>query len=375
MFTKEQLAKWRAEGFQFDSFYDSVAVDTSEPKKKMEITFVSAALVYNHYEIKLKALAENLKSGNAQIKLFENEVFSNELVMQTTKTIRTNSTTTFTLSASLSEFEKLSKSVLEGDFEFFITIEVDGLESRTSEFSLPEIKTNNAAKLYKDVFSAEQFTELKDEIEWVTRFVELESPREYAENYCMQAAERGLSKLLSNTKDFYALNRDNKHLNNVNLSGLTAEDRGRKFQKLGFVAAYIEFNEYRIKKDILHKITGRDNLGTYMYDVLEYTSNKLADQISKLLYNKNGIHIFYLSVSDNFHTLILSINNELTDDITYEIYDQHGLTTSFGKFEDIGVGVLRQSNWTFANQYLNMGPKIGLYPKSITRLWKIQRKV
>lgn len=40
MFTKEQLAKWRSEGFQFDSFYDQVAVEkpTEEDLKKYSIS-------------------------------------------------------------------------------------------------------------------------------------------------------------------------------------------------------------------------------------------------------------------------------------------------------------------------------------------------
>ena len=29
MFTKEQLAQWRAQGFEFDDFYDTVAVDAN----------------------------------------------------------------------------------------------------------------------------------------------------------------------------------------------------------------------------------------------------------------------------------------------------------------------------------------------------------
>lgn len=36
MFTKEQLAKWRAQGFEFDSFYDEVAVDKPVEEKTLK---------------------------------------------------------------------------------------------------------------------------------------------------------------------------------------------------------------------------------------------------------------------------------------------------------------------------------------------------
>lgn len=42
----------------------------------------------------------------------------------------------------------------------------------------------------------------------------------------MQAAERGLSELLQNAKDFYSVERNtHKHKNRIGFSGLTAVDR------------------------------------------------------------------------------------------------------------------------------------------------------
>lgn len=372
--TKEQLARWRAMGFEFDEFHDTIAKDAVELDKKIEIDFISANFSNGKYHIQLKVSAQNLKVNSAVFTLKEVEVLSDEAVVTKVKQINTNSSSMIEFIISASELAKLSKSMFEGKFEFKISIEADGLKAETAEFTLPEPKTNKPTSSSKDVFTLDETKELKDEILWVTRFVELESPREYAGNYCMQAAERGLSKLLLDKQNFYSVDRNHKHLNKINFSGLTAEDRGKRFKSLGYVSIVIDFNSYELNKNILHKIIDSDSLGENMYDVLTYKQKDLKTKIDASIKGKNGFHIFYFSVSDNFHTLILIVNNLDEDNISYEVYDQHGLTSSFGEYSNIEEGLLRQSSWTFANQYFNMGHTIGLYPKSNTRLWKIQKK-
>jgi predicted chitinase len=78
MFTKQQLAKWRSEGFVFPEFYDEVAVDEKkkEPKKpELAIVFASASEEGELYTVILTITCKNI-SGNAIINILNSETNS-----------------------------------------------------------------------------------------------------------------------------------------------------------------------------------------------------------------------------------------------------------------------------------------------------------
>lgn len=66
MFTKQQLVQWREQGFEFDSFHDSVAVDA---KPIVEIKFISVTTSNANYTINVEFITKNIKSKTATISL------------------------------------------------------------------------------------------------------------------------------------------------------------------------------------------------------------------------------------------------------------------------------------------------------------------
>jgi len=100
--------------------------------------------------------------------------------------------------------------------------------------------------------------------------------------------------------------------------------------------------------------------------LLQYFTNNID--------GKRGYHVFYFSVSDDFHTLLLVIDNSIIGAEKYAIYDQHGMTSSFGPLNQIEAGFARQTSWTFLNFYGNNGFVPNFYGGVTTRIWKIKRK-
>ena len=97
--------------------------------------------------------------------------------------------------------------------------------------------------------------------------------------------------------------------------------------------------------------------------------------------NRKGFHVYYLSITGGFHTLLLVIDSRNEKNQTYAIYDQHGPSSSNGKLSEIGEGLRRQTSWTFANTCLNRYSSHVLHNNNkhqqwdglTTTLWKIQR--
>jgi hypothetical protein len=120
-----------------------------------------------------------------------------------------------------------------------------------------DIKVDNVSKntivlnflTSKDVFTEGDVTRQTNEFKYIQKFCAIKPPphKEYAENYCMQAAERGLSELLNDTTNFYAVHRKtHKHKNKIGFAEKTAYDRGDSFEKKGFVESIITFDSYTI---------------------------------------------------------------------------------------------------------------------------------
>ena len=242
----------------------------------------------------------------------------------------------------------------------------------------------------KDVFTKAKYDLLMSELKYVS--TEVNDPNHHSEyngNYCMGAAERGLSELMGDITNFYAVERTTqKHKNKISFSGKNAISRGKHFQALGLTEAFHEFNSYKInhtKKDLIYKSKdepdARKNYDAVKYDIIELTK-AAKDALTKFfdddLKNKElGYHIYYFTVTDGFHTLLLIID-KLSNPCksTYEIWDQHGISSSSGLYTEIAEGIRRQTSWTFANSCLNryITKKTDKYDSTKTYLWKMKQK-
>jgi len=102
----------------------------------------------------------------------------------------------------------------------------------------------------------------------------------------------------------------------------------------------------------------------------------LQSQIENGIEGRMGFHVYYFTVTNGFHTLLLVINNYDKNNATYIIYDQHGPTSSQGGLSDLAEGIRKQTSWTFANTCLNRyeAGKSNSWDATNTYLWKIQRK-
>lgn len=263
-----------------------------------------------------------------------------------------------------------------------ITIDVDGTTKQRLDFKF----LNN-----KDVFQKAEHTKIIEELDYIEEFADDHHPSEYSGNYCMQAAERGLSELLVDTKNFYSVHRDtHKQKNNIGFSGKTAYDRGNLFVKRGFVESTHVFNhsDFTIdhkQKDQIYNSASEDkaneNYKDLKYTIIGLTATKKAKLegffTADLKGKEIGYHVYYFTVTDGFHTLILIINT--FDDPcnpTYQIWDQHGLSSSKGKLTDIADGIRRQTSWTFANTCLNRykSGKTSQWNSTKAKFWKIKSK-
>ncbi len=261
---------------------------------------------------------------------------------------------------------------------FTITVRVNG-----------EI-TNNIeviSKKTKDSFSKKDTDRLVEEIEYIVPFVEAKTAPEYDENYCMQAAERGLSRLLNNTIDFYSVQRgSHTQISKIRFSGLTAIDRGNKIQKMGYVKTNRSFNGYIINhsdrkliNNSSNNVEAKNNYKTVMYSIVNAPNSVKKDFYNQFILELDDnytFHVYYLSITGGFHTLLLIIDFRDPCNAKYKIYDQHGITRSTGQLDDIADGFIKQTSWTFANTCLNRyyTKKTTYWDSTETRLWKIQRK-
>ena len=185
----------------------------------------------------------------------------------------------------------------------------------------------------------------------------------------------GLSKLLNNTTDFYSVDREHKRLNNVSFSGKNASDRGNEIKSKGYVKDFIEFDDYKINHSIKNLTVDRTTYEKNRYLAVELENHKkLFKHISKIINDKIGYHVFYLSVTNDFHTLLLIIDYTNPCKAEFAFYDEYFGTSSFGSFKDIEEGFRLQTSWTFLNDYMNRGFITSNYTKTTSKIWKIQRK-
>lgn len=238
----------------------------------------------------------------------------------------------------------------------------------------------------KDMFTKNEYLNLISEINHIKKFAESRSPSEYSQNYCMQAAERGLSELLNDSINFYAVHRKT-HIqkNSISLFKQNAITRANKFKNAGYINSSLEFNDYIIDHEKRKLIKDYNSYADFSYNILNFnyeSEKKLKNYFIDGIKGKFGYHVYYLAVTEGFHTLLIIINNTNSCETTYEIFDQYGKSSSFGNISEIAKGILKQSSWTFASSCLMRydehlkynNKKHEKWDSTKTFIWKIQRK-
>jgi hypothetical protein len=241
----------------------------------------------------------------------------------------------------------------------------------------------------KDVFQKFRKDRLIDELNYIKPFADNNIAPEYDENYCMQAAERGISELLGDYVNFYSVERDShKHKNSISFAGKTALTRGSIFEKNGFASKVHRFKLFKIDQDKRNYLndSNSNEIALSRYKEISYDFVIIEDGDKRIIEDtftndlnvkELGYHVYYFTVTNGFHTLLLLIDTiSKPDTPSYEIWDQHGKTSSFGALNDIVEGIRRQTSWTSANSCLNRfyNGKTKHYDSLLCTLWKIQRR-
>lgn len=271
-------------------------------------------------------------------------------------------------------------------------IDITATDNRAS-FDTYSPKRTRCGKLYlkvleRDVFLTDDIQRAKDEFTLVASYVNIDPDektgklKEYLPNYCMQGAERALGKMLHTTKDFYCLDEDHNHLNNVSFAGKggargkTANDRGLDFTRMGYTGDFLKFNGYKVNFNELYKIVD----DVEQYQKVKYKVVTIADAralntfIHTTALTRLGYHVYYLTLTNAYHTLLLFIDNTRPAQPTYEIWDdQSPLTSARGPVSQLGQGMAGQTSWTFAHEFKRRHQR-GQYGQTVSRLWKIHRK-
>lgn len=214
-----------------------------------------------------------------------------------------------------------------------VEIHVDGVLNKIIDFNFVDSK---------DLFKQTDYDILLDELNYIKPFADVHSPSEYGGNYCMSAAERALSNLLKNDIDFYAVDRaSHKRKNTVSFSGKTADDRAKTFQSKGFIQSIVNFptSDLSIKLNKTFETDAADGSQKDRDTIIVFKNeDNVYQAFLKSIRNEMGYHVYYCSIAGANHTMILIIDNNNPCDAKYEMWDQHGLSSSKGKLPKIANG-------------------------------------
>lgn len=193
---------------------------------------------------------------------------------------------------------------------------------------------------------------------------------EYSVSYCMQAADRFLGKVVLDENIFYTYDDiDDKRIYVPSFD--TAKARIATLKKLGYMYLIAEFKGETIYK--IKDLNEKDRFGNNPTKSLSNISQTVLYQyINPQVCDKMGYHIYYLSLVDSLHTMILYIDASNLCDIKYEMHDQHGKSSSFGKLIEIDEGFRKQSEWLF--RWTKANPKLGYWAALNIVIAKFQRK-
>ncbi len=242
----------------------------------------------------------------------------------------------------------------------------------------------------KDVFKEYDVDKLRSEFSYMSAFVKDHSPSEYANNYCMQGADRAMGKLLNNSSNFYTVeHKTHKVINSINFSNQTTYTRAKQLADQGYLTdSYtIDTKYWNVDKKIVNKIynsLNKDEARNYgaknQYEVVSVSKvqgeaflNYLKNIIDK---KEPGYHIYYLSVVDGYHTQILIINNLDRKNPKYEIWEDKGMSSSSGKLNNIIDGINRQTSSMFTSSCINRfyKNKTDSWDRQTLKIWKITAK-
>lgn len=228
----------------------------------------------------------------------------------------------------------------------------------------------NIKVVEKDVFLMEELKKGFDLLSIISQKHKKKPKQgEYSVNYCIQGADRFLGAIVNNTKDFYAY--DDKTEKLIHSPGFTtAIARAKKLKDLGYGFNYKEFDGSIFGFNEINKEDEYKNNPTRKLYLKK--ENEIRDYFVSMVKNKVGLHIFYLSIVEAFHTLFIVIDNRNPCQPTYKIYDEDGETSSKGLLKDIGDGLLVQSQWVYI--WTKANPKFGYWAKLNVSLLKFQRK-
>ena len=220
----------------------------------------------------------------------------------------------------------------------------------------------------KDVFFLEEVNKGINEILLIAgKYKGRPKKGEYSVNYCIQAADRFLGAVVENKKNFYAYDDESDQRINIPLLD-NAINRAKRIKELGYGYDFKEIGGsiFTIREE--NKEDKYENNPTRTLSLKP--NNEINTYFKNIVGFKAGYHIFYLSIVDGFHTLIIVVNNVDLCNPTYEIYDEEGLSSSTGKLSDIADGILKQTQWV----YLWAKPRYGYWAKLTVSILKFQRK-
>lgn len=264
-------------------------------------------------------------------------------------------------------------------------IDIDGTRKHTFDVEF---------KKSFDVFTLSEIDRLTDEYTYIAKFNNLDDPpSEYDTNYCMQGADRALGKLLNNSSDFYVVEHGtHKVKNSIDFNAGTGNtyQRATTLNSKGLIKSSYAIDskywnvDYNMRDKINSKYPPYKNAQDYarsiMFDIAWVTKShgnnfylwlkKKCDEVEP------GYHVYYLSIVDGFHTQVLIVNNADRNNPRYEIWDDHGITSSKGKLDDITNGIDRQTSSMFATSCLFRLPKgtSDGWDKQTLKVWKIKKK-
>jgi len=298
------------------------------------------------------------------------------------------------LSSSNSNLKISTKSWTgENDYKLYTIVSLDKPGKVNLYISIDGVKKNTFEIEFiksKDVFSYTEIKNLKDEFLYMSNFVNDRTPSEYNENYCMQGADRALGKLLNNTSDFYVVARNtHKTINSINFNNLNTYSRAQQFKSKGYI-----YTEYEIpnkfwnidhkKREKINSSIDYNSARTYaktiQYDLVwvdEAKGKTTLALLKKFIEEKEpGWHVFYLSIVDGFHTQILLIDNTDRDKPKYEIWEDHGLSSSSGNLNDIIDGLNRQTSamFTVSCLFRYQNSTTDKWDSQTLKVWKIKSK-
>lgn len=220
--------------------------------------------------------------------------------------------------------------------ETLITVKVEG-------------KTLNTIKIkcvdYKDVFSE------KD----VERLVEENKISISRHTACIIAADKQLGKLLLDNKNFITETSNNKA--NV----YNAYTRIDQIKDYGFVKNFQIFEQSTFK-------------GGGNYQPKEYNTGKqnvISNYLKNAIGSKIGYHVFYFTILNGYHVLLLVVNASNPCDMKFKIYDQLRDRGDYQNFSLIDDKLLEMNvnNWSGSASLTRdktASTKFGI--------WKIQKK-